>query len=131
MSEQIYSAIGKRKSAVAKVFLTKGSGTIKVNQKNFATFFSGAGEELILLQDPLKLLEKTADYDIVAKVKGGGVSSQLEAIRLAISRCLCQAVPESRSELGKNLYLRRDSRVKEQKKYGLRKARKAPQYSKR
>jgi small subunit ribosomal protein S9 len=127
----IYSSIGKRKNAVAKIFLTPGNGTIIVNKKQFKEFFSGAGLETNLVQDPLKLFHLQSNYNIDVIVKGGGISSQLEAIRLALARCLCLLNENYRKELGKNRYLRRDHRIKEMKKYGLRKARKAPQYSKR
>jgi small subunit ribosomal protein S9 len=126
-----YTGIGKRKTSVAKVFLKEGSGIFTVNNKNFESFFSGVGEEREILKNPLILVNLNNKYDIDIKVQGGGISSQLEAIRLAISKAICLINNEYRSILNQNLLLRRDSRIKERRKYGLKKARKASQYSKR
>jgi small subunit ribosomal protein S9 len=126
-----YSGIGKRKTSVAKVFLTEGSGTIKVNNKGFEEFFSGIGEERELVKNPFILINVNNKYDLDIKVKGGGISSQLDAIRLAIAKALCTINNEYRQIFNQNLLLRRDSRIKERRKYGLKKARKASQFSKR
>jgi small subunit ribosomal protein S9 len=126
-----YSGIGKRKTSVAKVFLTEGSGTIKVNNKGFEEFFSGIGEERELVKNPFILINVNNKYDLDIKVKGGGISSQLDAIRLAIAKALCTINVEYRQIFNQNLLLRRDSRIKERRKYGLKKARKASQFSKR
>ena len=126
-----YSGIGKRKTSVAKVFLTEGSGTIKVNNKGFEEFFSGIGEERELVKNPFILIDVNNKYDLDIKVKGGGISSQLDAIRLAIAKALCTINNEYRQIFNQNLLLRRDSRIKERRKYGLKKARKASQFSKR
>jgi small subunit ribosomal protein S9 len=131
MIDQTYSAIGKRKTSIAKVFLKKGSGNITINEKNFKDFFASAVEERELIKTPLLLVKVTNDYDISVIVKGGGISSQLGAIRLAISKSLCEINKSYRPILKQNSLLTRDSRIKERRKYGLRKARKAPQYSKR
>ena len=126
-----YSGIGKRKTSVAKVFLTEGSGTIKVNNKGFEEFFSAIGEERELVKNPFILVNVNNKYDLDIKVKGGGISSQLDAIRLAIAKALCTINTEYRQVFNQNLLLRRDSRIKERRKYGLKKARKASQFSKR
>lgn len=126
-----YSGIGKRKTSVAKVFLTEGSGTIKVNNRGFEEFFSGIGEERELVKNPFILINVNNKYDLDIKVKGGGISSQLDAIRLAIAKALCSINNEYRQIFNQNLLLRRDSRIKERRKYGLKKARKASQFSKR
>lgn len=127
----LYTGIGKRKTSVAKVFLKDGSGIITVNNKTFEDFFSGVGEERELLKNPFVLVDLNNKYDILIKVKGGGISSQLDAIRLAISKSICTISNEYRQTLNEHLLLRRDSRIKERRKYGLKKARKASQYSKR
>jgi small subunit ribosomal protein S9 len=131
MSIELYCGIGKRKTSVAKVYLKEGSGIIRVNDKTLEEFFSGCGEEKNSIKTPLILLDTINKYDIVAKVKGGGISSQVDAIKLAISKAFCNLNNDYRKILSKNFLLRRDSRIKERRKYGLRKARKAPQYSKR
>ena len=130
-SENFYSAIGKRKCAVAKVFLKEGSGLITINQKTFEDFFQSLKEERELAKTPLVLVNLNSMYDIDIQVKGGGISSQLEAIKLAIAKAVCTINTEYRAILNQQLLLRRDSRIKERRKYGLKKARKASQYSKR
>ena len=127
----IYTGLGKRKTSVAKVFLKEGSGDIKVNNKGFEDFFSGVGEERELLKNPFVLVNLSNKYDLDVKVKGGGISSQMEAIRLAIAKALCTINVEYRQIFNQTLLLRRDSRIRERRKYGLKKARKASQYSKR
>lgn len=131
MTIDFYSGIGKRKTSVAKVSLKEGSGEIIINQKTLHDFFSGAPNECDQIKNPLVLLNLINKYDITVTVKGGGISSQLEAIQLAISKCLSSLNTEYRKILSQNLLLRRDSRIKERRKYGLKKARKASQYSKR
>ena len=126
-----FEGLGKRKTSVAKVFLKEGSGTIKVNNKTFEDFFAGVSEERELLKNPLILVNLNNKFDIDIKVKGGGMSSQMDAIKLAISKAICTIDSEYRKVLNQNLLLRRDSRIKERRKYGLKKARKASQYSKR
>ena len=127
----LYTGIGKRKTSVAKVFLKEGSGIIKVNNKSFEDFFAGVGEERELLKNPFILVNVSNKYDLDVKVNGGGISSQMDAIRLAIAKALCTINNEYRQIFNENLLLRRDSRIKERRKYGLKKARKASQYSKR
>ncbi len=128
---EVYTGIGKRKTSVAKAYLTEGSGIIKINGKNFLEFFrSNLGEEE-KIKSPLILLNLINTYDLNIIVKGGGISSRIEAIRLAISKSLCSLNLENRGKLKANFFLNRDSRIKERRKYGLKKARKAPQYTKR
>jgi len=126
-----YTGIGKRKTSIAKVFLKEGSGTIQINQKTLEEFFAGIEFERELLKKPFALLNLINKYDIDIHVQGGGVTGQLDAIKLAISKALCTINLEYRPILKQNLLLRRDSRIKERRKYGLKKARKASQYSKR
>jgi small subunit ribosomal protein S9 len=126
-----YTGIGKRKTSVAKVFLKEGSGTITVNNKTFEDFFASVAEERELLKNPFIFVNVNNKYDVDVKVKGGVVSSQMDAIRLAIAKALCNINGEYRQVLNQNLLLRRDSRIKERRKYGLKKARKASQFSKR
>jgi small subunit ribosomal protein S9 len=126
-----YQASGKRKTSIAKVLLEKGSGVISINKKSFDTFFSGLLDERDKIKIPFILANINNEYDIYANVSGGGISSQLDAICLAVSKALCLIKKEYRSLLNKNFMLRRDARIKERRKYGLKKARKASQYSKR
>lgn len=127
----LYTGIGKRKTSVAKVFLEDGSGIIKVNGKLFDEFFISTGEEKELIKNPLILVNLNNNYDINIKVKGGGINSQLDAIKLAISKAIVNISPNNRQILNQNFLLNRDSRIKERRKYGLKKARKASQFSKR
>ena len=129
--ENFYVGLGKRKTSVAKVFLKRGSGLFSINNKSFDHFFAGVKEERESVKNPFLTLNLQNQYDIDVKVKGGGISSQLDAIRLAIAKALCTIDQEYRPILKRNLFLRRDSRIKERRKYGLKKARKASQYSKR
>lgn len=130
-SNIFYEGLGKRKTSVAKVFLKEGTGLITINQKTFEDFFQSLKEERELIKSPLVLVNLNNKYDISIQVKGGGVTAQLEAIQLAISKALCTINNEFRPLLNQSLFLRRDSRIKERRKYGLKKARKASQYSKR
>ena len=126
-----YKGIGKRKTSIAKVFLKEGTGTIQINKKTFEDFFAGLEFERELLKKPFVLLNLSNKYDIEVFVQGGGIMGQLDAIRLAIAKALCTIKLEYRPILKQNSLLRRDSRIKERRKYGLKKARKASQYSKR
>lgn len=125
------NGLGKRKTSVAKVFLKEGFGTISINNKSFDQFLKTLGEEAESIKNPFLLVNLNNQYDIDIKVKGGGVTSQLDAIRLAISRAICQINQQYRVILNQQHLLRRDSRIKERRKYGLKKARKASQFSKR
>jgi small subunit ribosomal protein S9 len=129
--KDFHAGLGKRKTSIANVFLKDGSGIITVNGKTFENFFSAVGEERETIKIPLILLNLNNKYDIDVKVEGGGVTGQLDAIRLAISKALTKINTEYRPVLKQQLLLRRDSRIKERRKYGLKKARKASQYSKR
>jgi small subunit ribosomal protein S9 len=127
----LYTGIGKRKTSVAKVFLAEGSGIFKINNKSLTEFFSGIGEEHELLKNPFILVDLNNKYDVDIKVFGGGISSQFDAVKLALVKALCTINIEYRQIFKKQLLLTRDSRIKERRKYGLKKARKASQYSKR
>ncbi len=124
-------ALGKRKTSIAKTFLTEGTGKFIINGKSLEDFFSGASDEKELIKKPFLLLELLNKFDTKIEVKGGGVSSQLDAIQLGISKALSRLDLTYRQTLSRNSYLNRDSRIKERRKYGLKKARKASQYSKR
>ena len=121
---------GRRKEATAVVKLTKGTGMVTVNKKNIDDYF-GRDVAKMIVRQPLVLTKNDNAYDVDAKVQGGGSFGQAGAIRLAISKALLQENPEFRADLKKAGYLTRDSRVKERKKVGLKKARKSPQFSKR
>lgn len=121
---------GRRKEATAVVKLTKGKGNITVNKKNIDDYF-GRNVAKMIIRQPLVLTKNDGLYDVEAKVQGGGSFGQAGAIRLAISKALLVENPELRTDLKKAGYLTRDSRVKERKKVGLKKARKSPQFSKR
>ncbi len=129
MSETIYST-GKRKTAVARVWLKPGSGNIQVNHKPADEYFERETSRMIMRQ-PLELIEVLDQYDVVATVAGGGHSAQAEAMRHGISRALCAADAERRAPLKRAGFLTRDARKKERKKYGQPGARKRFQYSKR
>lgn len=130
MSKVQYWGTGRRKKAVARVRLVPGSGNISINSRNFENFFPNRTSRLIVLQ-PMELTEMTGRFDIICRVDGGGVTGQAGAIRLGIARALIKADLELRPSLKKAGFLTRDPRMIERKKYGLHKARKAPQYSKR
>ena len=124
-----YSA-GKRKTAIARVRLFEdGSGKMTVNGKALKDYFAGLQIENAVA--PLALLEQKSKFDVEAFVEGGGKSAQSDAVRLGISRALLKVNPDSRVELKRAGFLRRDSRIKERKKPGLHRARRAPQFSKR
>jgi len=127
----IYTGVGKRKTAVAKIFLKEGSGIITVNNKSFEESFLNLKDERNFIKNPLILLKLKNDYDIDIYVKGGGIMAQLDAIRLGIAKAIASIKTEYRVNLNQYLLLRRDSRIKERRKYGLKKARKASQFSKR
>jgi len=130
-SKLSYTAIGRRKEAVAKVTLTTGTGEFTVNNKPGELYFQYNSAYINKLKGPLSTLELETAYDVKIQTKGGGVKGQMEACQLGLARALCYVSSEKRPFLKKEKFLTRDARVKERKKYGLRKARKAPQYSKR
>lgn len=125
-----YLGTGRRKTAVARVRLLPGDGQITINGKSFETYFPNRTLRLIVMQ-PLVLTDLANRFDVIARVHGGGVSGQAGAVRLGIARALVKSNPELRKQLRRAGFITRDPRMKERKKYGLHKARKAPQYSKR
>jgi small subunit ribosomal protein S9 len=125
-----YTATGKRKTAVARVILKPGSGTYAINSKPLDDFFPRETLRRVIRQ-PLESVGYDSRMDVVARMHGGGVSAQAEALRHGISRALIVADPHLRGELKRRGFLTRDPRVKERKKAGLKKARKRPQFSKR
>lgn len=123
-------ACGKRKRAIARIKLRKGTGKITINGKDIKEYIKV--ETLIpLIKTPLKLVKKENDFDITAKVEGGGQKGQAEAIRHGISKALLEYDAEMRLTLKKAGLITRDARIKERKKFGLKRARRAPQWSKR
>ena len=122
--------VGRRKEAVVRVRLMPGSGQFRLNGKSLEEYFPNKLHQQ-LIREPLVTVEKTERFDIFARLHGGGTSGQAGALRLAISRALIEADSEDRPPLKKAGFLTRDARATERKKYGLKKARKAPQYSKR
>lgn len=125
-----YYGTGRRKTSVAKVRLLPGKGAITVNDKKLEEYF-GREALRVIVRQPLELTESGSKFDVIAKVIGGGTSGQAGAIRHGIARALIKANEDWRPILKKAGFLTRDPRVKERRKYGLKKARKAPQYSKR
>ena len=131
MAEGIrYYETGKRKSAIARVWLMPGNGTITVNRRALDTYFPLESHKMII-QEPLKITQTLNQYDVLVTVRGGGVSGQAAAIRHGISKSLLQVDTALRPALKQAGFLTRDSRIKERKKYGQKKARKRFQYSKR
>mgnify|MGYP005835400039 CR=1 FL=1 len=130
MSVQYYEAVGRRKEASARVRVFAGSGKILVNDRPVEEYFPREGD-MIRLLEPLRVTETEGRYDITVLVEGGGVSGQLDAVRHGIARALLKVDPEMRLPLRKAGLLTRDPRAKERKKPGLKRARKAPQYTKR
>ena len=126
----IYYATGRRKTSTARVRLTPGTGKILINGHAFDEYFGLQTLQLIIKQ-PLNLTETLAKYDVIARVDGGGFSGQAGAVRHGIARALLRVDVEYRPALKKAGFLTRDPREKERRKYGLKKARKASQYSKR
>ena len=126
----VYTGTGRRKSSIARVRLVEGSGKITINGKDIDEFF-GLETLKVIVRQPLTATNTLAKYDVIAKVVGGGFTGQAGAIRHGIARALNAANIEFRPALKSNGFLTRDPRMKERKKYGLKKARKAPQFSKR
>ena len=123
--------LGKRKQAVARVFLVPGEGNLIINKVSGNKYLQYNESYLNMVWAPLEKLNLEKQFNIIALVKGGGLTGQTEAIQLGVARQLCKMEKENRTILKPLGFLTRDSRIKERKKYGLRKARKAPQYSKR
>ncbi|WP_022852729.1 30S ribosomal protein S9 [Thermodesulfatator atlanticus] len=129
-TERFY-ATGKRKTAIARVWLIPGSGNFRVNNKDFDEYFSDTVVARHVVEQPFNITGTAGKFDIVCTVKGGGKSAQAEAIRHGVARALIVYNEELRPSLKKAGFLTRDARVKERKKYGLRGARRGQQYSKR
>lgn len=127
----MYWGTGRRKSASARVRLVPGSGQLLINGRSGDQYLQFNPAYLLAAKAPLETLGLENEYDILVKVQGGGLTGQAESIRLGVARALCQLDPDNRKPLKIEGFLTRDPRAKERKKYGLRKARKAPQYSKR
>jgi small subunit ribosomal protein S9 len=125
-----YYGTGRRKSAIARVFLRPGSGNFKVNEKSLETYFVTEQQRVSAVR-PLALTELTLTFDVVTTVKGGGVSAQADAVKMGISRALIEFNAELRKTLKTEGLLSRDARAKERKKYGQKGARKRFQFSKR
>jgi len=126
----VYRATGKRKESIARVMLVPGSGKVTVNDKDFNDYFGREAMKTSIIE-PLKLTGNENSYDVIADLRGGGISGQAGALRHGISKALLEINIEYRMVLKKEGFLTRDSRIKERKKYGLKKARKRPQFSKR
>ena len=130
MAQVQYKGTGRRKSSVAQVRLVPGKGQITVNHRPFVDYIPSAAVRLDVLQ-PLNLTGTVSSYDVLVTVRGGGLSGQAGAIRHGITRALLEVNPDFRPVLKKAGMITRDPRAKERKKYGLKKARRAPQFSKR
>ena len=128
--KNVFYGTGRRKKSIARVRLVEGTGVVTINGKSIDEYF---GTEVLktIVRQPLTATNTASKYDVVAKVVGGGFTGQAGAIRHGIARALNEANSEYRPALKSNGYLTRDPRMKERKKYGLKKARKAPQFSKR
>ena len=126
----VYIGTGRRKSSIARVRLVEGSGKITINGKDIDEFF-GLETLKVIVRQPLTVTNTTDKYDVICSVQGGGFTGQAGAIRHGIARALNEANSEFRPALKTNGFLTRDPRMKERKKYGLKKARKAPQFSNR
>ena len=131
MEDFLSLSVGRRKSAIAKVAFVPGTGKLIINEKDAFHYLQQNALSMAIIQAPLKTVSFEKRYNIVIQVYGGGLQAQAEAIQLGIARALCLTGDTFRSPLKEKGFLRRDPRKKERKKYGLKKARKAEQYSKR
>ncbi len=130
MATPLVQTTGRRKEAIARARLRPGTGVISVNGRSFETYFTTPAHRMEA-SEPLRVVEATERFDVDATIHGGGISGQAGALRMALARSLAEVEPETRSTLKKAGLLTRDARKKESKKYGLKKARKAPQFTKR
>jgi len=130
VDKAVYQGTGRRKTSVARVRLMPGTGTVTVNGRDAAAYF-GRAVLMTIVESPFKVTDTVGRFDVVAKLEGGGLSGQAGALRHGIARALLQAGDDYRADLKKEGLLRRDPRMVERKKYGLKKARKKPQFSKR
>lgn len=131
MSDQYYEGIGRRKESTARVRITQGAGNFIVNEKELREYFTRFGDAASILKPFSSTGENQAQYDVSVKVSGGGVNGQTDAVQLGLARAFVKINPEYTSALRKDGLLTRDPRVKERKKPGLKRARKAPTYTKR
>ncbi|GAK43034.1 30S ribosomal protein S9 [Paenibacillus urinalis] len=131
MAQVQYYGTGRRKHSVARVRLVPGEGRIVINKRDINDYFGGLETLKLIVKQPLELTETLGNYDVLVIAHGGGITGQAGAIRHGISRALLKADPEYRPGLKKAGFLTRDPRMKERKKYGLKAARRAPQFSKR
>jgi len=131
VDELNYSAVGRRKRSTAQVTLIPGQGNFTINGRDGQSYLNFDLKNLKVIKEPLETLGLESSYDIDVRASGGGLSGQSDAIKLGISRALCLVDPLNRQLLKLKGYLTRDARIKERKKYGLKKARKASQFSKR
>ncbi|CAA9273100.1 MAG: SSU ribosomal protein S9p (S16e) [uncultured Cytophagales bacterium] len=127
---EVVNTIGRRKTSVARVYLTAGKGAITVNHRDIKVYFPSEILQTIINQ-PMTAVSVLGNYDVKANIKGGGTTGQAEALRMAIARALCEVNAEFRPALKKEGFLTRDPRMVERKKYGRRKARRRFQFSKR
>ncbi len=130
MAQVMYQGTGRRKNAIARVRIIPGQGRIIVNGKEAEKYFAKP-TLVVVLRQPLEITDTSGRFDVVALVEGGGITGQAGAVRLGLARALLKAEPGLRPSLKKAGFLTRDPRMKERRKYGLKKARKAPQFSKR
>jgi small subunit ribosomal protein S9 len=130
VADALTRATGRRKEAVCRARLVEGSGRWVINGRPLEDYFPSLAHRMII-SEPLRVTRTEGRYDVVAKLEGGGVSGQAGALRHALARALVELDPNLRAQLKKSGFLTRDAREKERRKYGLKKARKAPQYSKR
>lgn len=131
MAQVQYYGTGRRKNSVARVHLVPGDGNVNINKKDMSDYFQGLESLKKIVCQPLDLTETLGQYDVKVNVSGGGFSGQAGAIRHGVARALLESDPDLRLPLKKAGYLTRDPRMKERKKYGLKAARRAPQFSKR
>ena len=129
-AQRAVQTVGRRKQAIVRVRLMPGTGQFKLNGRTIEDYFPNKVHQQ-LIREPFVTLERTDQFDVVALLHGGGISGQAGALRLGIARALIEVQPDDRPALKRAGFMTRDPRAKERKKYGLKKARKAPQYSKR
>ena len=127
---EVINSLGRRKKSVARIYITKGKGNVTVNNRDFKNYFPAVNLQKAI-NEPFQTVSEENNFDVKANVRGGGITGQAEAIRLAISRALCEYNEENRKPLKDKGFLTRDPRMVERKKFGQKKARKKFQFSKR
>lgn len=130
MAKPLAQTVGRRKSSVVRVRIYEGTGQVSLNGRSLEDYLPSMAQRIKVLE-PLRAVGAEGRYDVHAKLEGGGITGQVDALRLGIARALVEADPDTRLTLKRAGLLKRDARVVERKKYGLRKARRAPQYTKR